>query len=80
MQMFTRTSSLHTPKRREDGEWIIEVRDDGRGFDPRDPAEGLGLQIMRYRADLLGGNLTVDSDPDSGTTVRCALKIESEES
>jgi two-component sensor histidine kinase len=70
---------LDVELRRDDGEWIIEVRDDGHGFDTRDPAEGLGLQIMRYRADLLGGNLTVDSHPDSGTTIRCALKIEDKE-
>jgi signal transduction histidine kinase len=37
----------------------------------------MGLQIMRYRADRIGGRLTIDSIPGTGTTVRSILRLES---
>ncbi len=51
----------------------ITVRDDGRGFDPAQvTGEGrryFGLQIMRERAESVGGNLELDSRPGQGTRV-----------
>jgi PAS domain S-box-containing protein len=52
----------------------LEVRDDGIGFD--EPAagetEGLGLQIMRYRAAMIGATLTIRRAAESrGTVVTC---------
>jgi len=58
--------------RQDDGAWIVEVRDDGCGFDSGRTAGGMGLRIMRYRADLIGGELVIDSRPGEGTTIRCA--------
>jgi len=46
----------------------------------RDPAlrfgAGRGVQIMRYREELNGGTLSVESDSGVGTIVRCALSID----
>jgi signal transduction histidine kinase len=47
----------------------VVIEDDGSGFDPARPAEGLGLSGMRERADLLDGTLLVESSPGSGTTL-----------
>ncbi len=48
----------------------LVVRDDGRGFDPeRVTAEGLGLDIMRERAQAIGARLEIDSEAGSGTRV-----------
>lgn len=44
----------------------LTVADDGRGFDPTAP-EGFGLQGLRERADLVGGEVDIDSRPDAGT-------------
>ena len=52
---------------------LVVVRDDGRGFDPEARAiraRRLGLTSMRERAHDLGGDLTVESTPGAGTTVR----------
>ncbi len=53
--------------------WRIEVRDDGRGFDPsaagRGSAAHVGLQIMRERAGQIGASVRVRSRPGEGTEV-----------
>lgn len=49
----------------------MQIHDNGRGFDPEDvSSERLGLRIMRERADSLGGELTIESNSETGTTVR----------
>jgi signal transduction histidine kinase len=45
------------------------IEDDGTGFDPADPAGGIGLVGMRERIELLDGTLAVESTATSGTTV-----------
>ena len=53
----------------EDGEVWVEVRDDGRGFEPG-IVPGAGLEGMKERAVALGGELEVESKPGKGTLVR----------
>ena len=61
----------------DDHEVAITVRDDGRGFSPQhvaDRIEGsLGLSSIRQRAMTIGADLTVDSAPGRGTTVRVVM-------
>ncbi|QIZ01016.1 histidine kinase [Streptomyces sp. S1D4-11] len=53
---------------------LIEVRDDGQGFDPDTPHPGhLGLVSMSERIIRLGGTFTVFSAPGGPTTVRAAI-------
>jgi PAS domain S-box-containing protein len=51
----------------------VEVRDFGRGG--ADP-DGSGLVGLRDRVDALGGTLTLQSPPGSGTTVRAVLPLD----
>jgi two-component system, NarL family, sensor histidine kinase UhpB len=48
----------------------LEVSDDGRGFAFDESEGGLGIAGMRERALLIGAELTIESRPDHGTTVR----------
>jgi signal transduction histidine kinase len=63
-------------------EVILDVADDGRGFDPSAPAAettagtGIGLEAMRVRLRDVGGSLTVESSPGAGTAVRAAIPTE----
>jgi signal transduction histidine kinase len=52
---------------------LLEVRDDGSGFDPHLPQAGLGLASMRERAGSVGGKLTIISAPGAGTRVRLSV-------
>jgi signal transduction histidine kinase len=60
-----------------DGELIVEVADEGKGFDPKASIDGehLGLQGMRERVELLGGRFEVQSAPARGTVVRASLPL-----
>jgi len=51
----------------------LEVADDGRGFAFDESEGGLGLAGMRERALLIGGELTIESRPGRGTTVRLTV-------
>lgn len=56
------------------GTLLVEVADDGTGFDPRSVGSGhLGLVTMRERVDRLGGQLEVLGAPGRGTTVRAVV-------
>jgi signal transduction histidine kinase len=49
----------------------LGIRDNGRGFDPRQlSADHMGLVIMRERAQSVGATLEIDSRPGAGTHVR----------
>jgi signal transduction histidine kinase len=59
----------------EDGRLLVEIEDDGVGFDPSavvrtpDSLRGVGLLGIRERMDILGGHVRIDSAPGSGTSV-----------
>ena len=58
----------------EGAQLCLAIRDDGKGFVPGNTTQqGLGLSLMRYRAEALGAELTVRSRPRQGTEVRCLL-------
>ncbi len=63
------------------GSLQLSIADDGRGFRLQDLAEfeGLGIAGMRERAVLVGGLLTVRSQPQKGTTVRLSVPFSPEE-
>ena len=59
----------------EGSDLVLSVRDDGRGWEGDTPEdEGLGLHLMRYRANLIGATLRLTSD-DGQTVVECRLPL-----
>ena len=51
----------------------LDVSDDGRGFAFEESERGLGIAGMRERALMLGAELTIESRPGQGTTVRLRI-------
>jgi len=63
------------------GDLILIVEDDGIGFDPQvlaveqESGEHLGLMAIRERAELLGGELYIDSSPAMGTRIKVRIPM-----
>ena len=56
----------------------LQVIDDGEGFDVNAvEGRGLGLAGMRERAELLGGEITIESTPSAGTRLRLTVEMDS---
>ncbi|MEU3445950.1 sensor histidine kinase [Streptomyces thermolilacinus] len=61
-------------------EVTLDVRDDGRGFDPlavppRTGTGGFGLDGMRARAERVAGTVTVESEPGQGTAISARVPL-----
>ena len=63
--------------RHSDGQLVVEVTDEGRGFERAMSAErGNGLQNMRERAEALHGELRIAASPGNGTRVTLRIPLE----
>jgi signal transduction histidine kinase len=61
----------------ENDELVMEVADDGSGFNVQDSTTGHGLASQRQRAQALGGELRIVSQPGEGTVVTLRAKLDS---
>ncbi|MEU7278896.1 sensor histidine kinase [Streptomyces sp. NPDC045431] len=62
-----------------DDQVVLDIADDGRGFDPAAVRKGLrghGLPAIRARAEQLGGTLTIESAPGEGTVLSVSIPLE----
>lgn len=60
----------------EDERLTLTITDDGTGLDAGESFEGedgMGIRLMHYRADQIGGQLTFNSGEKGGAVVRCVL-------
>ncbi|MDQ3941576.1 MAG: PAS domain-containing sensor histidine kinase [Actinomycetota bacterium] len=77
VKKHAQTTEAHLKLERLPTEVRLEVRDEGRGFDPQaaasgdhgGPGERVGLSSMRERVALLGGELKITSTPGAGTSL-----------
>jgi signal transduction histidine kinase len=66
---------------RNENEAHLKIQDYGRGFDPvqasagSGPGERVGLAGMRERVSILGGELEIDSRPDTGTSIAVTVPL-----
>jgi signal transduction histidine kinase len=54
---------------------LLDVADDGTGFDASATTDGYGLVGMRQRLSRVGGILTVESSPGSGTILNASVPL-----
>jgi signal transduction histidine kinase len=59
------------------GRIYLGVSDNGCGFAPEQPtaSNGMGLRIMKYRAGMIGGRLTIERNPGGGVLVMCSAPL-----
>src|SRR5438874_5471283 len=71
-----RASSVVLRLARQEKEVLLEVCDNGRGFDPTGPFPGhLGMRSMRERVAKIGGTLTIESEAGQGTCIRVRVPL-----
>ena len=63
-----------------DRSMMLTVQDDGQGFDTKFSRHGMGLRIMRYRAQCIGSSCEVHAGPTQGTIVHCRVPLEAQHS
>ncbi|OGH55873.1 MAG: hypothetical protein A3G34_00445 [Candidatus Lindowbacteria bacterium RIFCSPLOWO2_12_FULL_62_27] len=62
---------------RRKGRGVLEITDDGTGFDTHTKSTGMGLNVMRHRAELIDGELRIRAMRPSGTRVLCRFPLPS---
>jgi signal transduction histidine kinase len=77
VQKHAEASAAQVRVETRQGQVVVEVRDNGRGFDPAVGHPGhFGLDSMRSRAAEIGGRITIASAPGSGTLVQVRVPAE----
>jgi two-component system sensor kinase FixL len=66
-------NSIQIRLKESDGKFILEIEDNGSGFDPFTTTHGMGLRTMEYRASLIGGILQFERSSTGGVIVRCVF-------
>jgi signal transduction histidine kinase len=62
-------STIHIQLSRSKGFVLLKIQDNGQGFAPDKVRKGLGLNNIRNRAELFGGNVTIKTAPGAGCTL-----------
>jgi signal transduction histidine kinase len=78
VRRHARASTCRVSLRLEGESAILEIDDDGRGFDPGAARKGLGLDNLRQRAQGLGGEGKIESVPGEGTLVSIRLSVKAD--
>jgi PAS domain S-box-containing protein len=69
----SRAGSILIALKTESDRIELKISDDGIGIPvSRNPTGGMGLYIMKYRAQAIGGTLTIERAPGHGTIVSCS--------
>jgi signal transduction histidine kinase len=81
IRKHSNAESISIKSQTSQGDLILTVEDDGIGFDPemlaaeQESGEHLGIMAIRERAELLGGELTIDSVPGMGTRITVRIPM-----
>lgn len=69
----SRAGAVRVTVEAADDSVVLQVQDDGVGFDVASTPEGRGIATMREAAAVVGGGLSLDAQPGKGVTVRAHL-------
>lgn len=78
IRKYAQASQVAITLTRRDGELLLEIRDNGRGFDPVAATRrgSLGLVGMRERVISLGGQVDINSTPGQGTAIAVVIPLD----
>jgi signal transduction histidine kinase len=72
---YANATAITIAFRERDGALEFSVADDGGGFDPGSNGTGTGIQGMRDRMAVFGGDAEIESSPGQGTIVRGRVPV-----
>ena len=75
VQKYASASNATVRLREAGDQLLVEVSDDGSGFDTAVVSRGAGLTNMEDRLEALGGTLQIETSPAHGTTLRAAVPL-----
>ena len=75
VQKYARASNATVRLRETGDQLLVEVSDDGCGFDAAVASRGAGLTNMEDRLEALGGALQIETSPVHGTTLRATVPV-----
>jgi len=55
--------------------FVMDIADDGNGFEPSKIQNGFGMKTMRDRVEELSGTLTIESEQGTGTAIAVSIPI-----
>jgi signal transduction histidine kinase len=65
-----RASRIDICMKQEQDEFSLTIKDNGAGFPQNPNIKGIGLNIMKYRASIIGASFEIESDKETGTRIR----------
>ena len=71
-----RASHVRLSLEKQSTNWVYTIKDDGKSIDfnnKETPFEGLGIQGMQERANAIGAELHIHSQPDKGTIIQLII-------
>ena len=79
VRKHSRATAVTVDVRRQGGQLVVTISDDGVGFNPAARAKSefprFGISTMQERAATIGGELQIDSTPGQGTTIRLQVPL-----
>lgn len=73
IQRHARATKIGIALKPAEDKIVVEINDDGKGFDTHAASTGFGISGMRQRVEHLGGTLAIQSTPGSGTKVQVSV-------
>jgi PAS domain S-box-containing protein len=78
IQKYARAGEIGIAVRRSSGLLHLEIRDNGRGFDPQEARKGIGFANMRDRVEAFNGTLNIAASPGKGCCVQVSFPLQRE--
>jgi len=72
---YAKASSVFVSIKKEDQNIVMTLKDDGKGFDTSGKKEGIGLENIRRRAQVLDGQVKIISSPGNGCEVIVQIPV-----
>ena len=70
---YSKCENVEVSIRKDTGDLVLEIIDDGVGFVPQDKRKGIGIANMRSRSKQIGATLKIFSNPGQGTRIQIRI-------